>query len=358
MKTRTDSRLTAIGMSHAMRPLRVAVLLVTAFALQGCEAKLAEFFAPVSEGPEAPEAGIITGTVWSSGTPLPGITVDLSGATTANTTTDASGAYTFDPVNTGAHTLSFSGFSMFVLCEETSLEIPSVSDGQTVTADLNCEDVGGIEGMVTLDGAPYEGIEVLASLPGFVGLGSDIVDASGQYLIEDLLPTAYLVDVADVPPGVQCSGQQNVAVIAGQFTQADFACVTVPPSPLDVSGSPNVDLTWVSSTCPGDILDPFTAPATFSATDGTGLVPMTVNFPDNPAPNIGEYDTATGEYMGLMDWVVAFPGVEARDVLLLTFTFDAMGNVVFVGTSVVDFRDEASMVPICQRNFTISGMLP
>jgi hypothetical protein len=332
---------------------RLGICLVATIALQGCEAKLDEFFAPVPNGPEGPTAGAITGTVTSSGSTLAGITVDLSGATTGNTTTDAAGAYTFDPANSGSHTLTFSGFPDYVLCGQSTLSA-EVTAGQTVNADLGCEDTGGILGTITLDGAPYDGVTV-SVLDESMSETTAVTGGSGQYSSEDLLVGSYDVSVVVPAAGVECTpASQMVDVMMAQMAMADFACVTVPPSATQVEGTTDVNLAWVSSTC-GDPLVDFSAPATISTMDSGGTITMMVDFDDNPEPSVGEYDPETGEYSGATGWVEVAPGIEAMEMIDLTFSFDAMGNVVYIGTSHVDFRDQATQAPICTRDFILSG---
>lgn len=356
MNRRNDSRIEGSRRGRRLRHWRnVALAGVALVALQGCEAKLAEFFGPVEDGSFVPTTGSIAGTVTSSGSPLAGVMVDLSGATTGSTTTDASGMYEFDPVNTGSHTLTFTGIPDNVQCDQTTLAA-EVSAGQTVDADLSCVDTGGIQGTVTLDGAPYEGVTVRA-VDEAMSETTAVTDGSGGYSLEDLPVGMYDVSVVVSPAGVECTPASQAAdVMMAQMAQADFACVTVPPSATDVEGTSDVSLAWISSTC-GDDLTDFNAAATISTEESGGTVTMTFGFDENLEATTGEYDPATGEYSGATDWFEVSPGVEARETVELTFSFDEMGNVLFTGTSVVDFRDQATQDPICQRQFDLSGTL-
>ena len=99
-------------------------------------------------------------------------------------------------------------------------------------SDVNSQG-GAISGIITETGSatPIEGVAVKASLNG-ADKGTGITDNNGNYSITNLPPGTYDAEASKF--GYESGSRENVQVIAGQTTIADFQLTPLPTA--DVSG--------------------------------------------------------------------------------------------------------------------------
>lgn len=167
--------------------------------------------------------GTITGSIIdNTGKGIAGAEVTAAGL---SVTTDANGAYTFMNVPQGstAITASANGF-------QSATETVNVAAGATTVAPVMTllSNLGNVTGKVTdATGAPLAGASV-----GFGG-GSTVTDASGNFAFSNL--PAGTIQLVAALAGYQ-SVTQNVNVVAGTTTTANFTLVLANASPGTVTG--------------------------------------------------------------------------------------------------------------------------
>jgi Carboxypeptidase regulatory-like domain len=131
----------------------------------------------------------ISGTVTLIGGALPGVTINLTGASTAATTTDASGNYSFTGLANGSYTVTpsktgntFSPVSLAVSVSGASMT------GQNFTATASTATTYSISGKVS--GAVLQNVTITL---GGANSGSTTTDASGNYSFTGLANGSYTV---------------------------------------------------------------------------------------------------------------------------------------------------------------------
>ncbi len=133
----------------------------------------------------------ISGTVTSSGTGLQGVTMTLSGASSATVTTDSSGNFSFSGLVNGSYSIS-AGKSGYIFNPASSAQSVNGSNITSVdfTATVNTNPTYTISGTVTLSGAGLSGVTM--TLSGAVA-GSVSTDASGNYAFAGLANGSYTI---------------------------------------------------------------------------------------------------------------------------------------------------------------------
>ncbi len=174
--------------------------------------------------------GAIAGNVSEDGGgPIAGAIVDAVGPSSGADTTDASGNYLIETLLPGSYDVTATATGYY---PETQNGITVVAD-DTTTVDFLLElQVGAIAGNVSEDGGgPIAGAVVDAVGPSS---GTDTTDASGNYLIETLLPGSY--DVTATAAGYYPETQNGITVVADDTTTTDFLLIPIivhPPAAID-----------------------------------------------------------------------------------------------------------------------------
>jgi hypothetical protein len=268
--------------------------------------------------------GAMAGNVSEDGGgPIEGAIVSATGPSSGTDTTDAGGNYLIGMLLPGSYDVTATAAGYY---PETQNGITVVAD-DTTTVDFLLElQVGAIAGNVSENGGgPIEGAVVDAVGPSS---GSDTTDASGNYIIEDLLPGSY--DVTATATGYDPDTQDTITVVADDTTTVDFLLtpiVVAPPEAVDdltaMLSKTDIILQWSAVTTdtggaplvvdlyrvfrdtvpgftPGTPLDSTTGPM---FTDDTGVVGNTgVNYyyvvtavtggeESVPSNEVGEFDT-------------------------------------------------------------------
>jgi len=174
--------------------------------------------------------GAIGGNVSEDGgSPLTGAVVTATGPSSGSDTTDGSGNYLIETLLPGSYDVAATATGYY---SETVLDTAVVADDTTtVDFQLNPE-VGAIAGNVSEDGGgPIAGAVVDAVGPSSA---SDTTDASGNYLIESLLPGSY--DVTATATGYYPETVLDTAVVADDTTMVNFLLTpeeVAPPETID-----------------------------------------------------------------------------------------------------------------------------
>jgi len=126
----------------------------------------------------------ISGTITSSGNPLAGVTVNLTGAASATTTTNASGVYTFTGRANGNYTVtpSLAGFTFTPVNRAVTINNANVTGQDFVgTAAAGAFSISGTVRTRALGslGSPVPGVTI--TLSG-TAAGTTVTNASGNYI--------------------------------------------------------------------------------------------------------------------------------------------------------------------------------
>ena len=143
----------------------------------------------------------ISGQVAVAGTPIPGVTVMLSGDESGEDMTDANGEYSFTRLAAGDYTLTISGYDAVEYAFEPTRDLtlaPAESSIQNFTG--RSLRTAGVMGYVTVEGEGLAGvavtlIKVVSANSGEI-LGAKPTGADGDYAFEDLLAGVYRVDIS------------------------------------------------------------------------------------------------------------------------------------------------------------------
>ncbi|MCX8031517.1 MAG: carboxypeptidase regulatory-like domain-containing protein [Thermodesulfovibrionales bacterium] len=130
----------------------------------------------------------ISGTITRSGTPLPAVTVNLTGSTTASTTTDANGNYSFNNLDNGNYTVTpaLSGFTFTPANRAVTINNANIV-GQNFTANASNFT---ITGTITSSGAPLAGVTL--TLTGTASRTA-VANSAGVYIFAGLGAGNYTV---------------------------------------------------------------------------------------------------------------------------------------------------------------------
>jgi subtilisin family serine protease len=177
----------------------------------------------------------ISGAVTSGGSPLPNVTMNLSGAAGGSTLTDASGSYTFTGLAKGTYTVtpSLAGYS-FTPASRTITVKKNVA-GQNFTATAVAATYS-ISGTVTVSGTttPIAGVTMTLT-----GGATATTNSSGIYQFSGLSNGTYTV--TPTPAGYTFDPtSRTVPVSGGNVTGQDFAGTPAGGTTYSISGTVTV----------------------------------------------------------------------------------------------------------------------
>ncbi len=166
----------------------------------------------------------ISGQITASGMGLSGVTVALSGASTATTTTDSSGNYSFVSLASGTYTVtpSRSGYT-FTPPNQT---LTNISSNQTASFSAAAVTYS-ISGRITASGAGLSGVTI--TLSG-ASAATTTSDSAGNYSFANLAPGSYTVTPARAGYTFTPPSQTFTNMSASQtasFTAAASATYTI-----------------------------------------------------------------------------------------------------------------------------------
>jgi hypothetical protein len=189
------------------------------------------------------------------------------------------------------------------------------SDFENFVSDLfpalNAEDFGTLEGIVTLDGQPFEGAIILVD-----GRMAAVTNRSGKYKVNRVRvgPALVTLDTRDLPPGVSTSGElaQTIMVTSRQTVTADFALGRF------------VTFQGVVVVCEGDAVRPMQGAKV--ALIGPGFAR---NYETDLLGSIRDDAIPPGRYQLIID-ATSVPGIRAEEIprLDLDLTADILGQVI------------------------------
>ena len=268
------------------------------------------------------------GTVTVENMGLGGVTVALSGLSSATATTDDNGQYAFTGLRMGSYSVEISGFDSDEIGFSNTASAVTVGVGESkiVSFDGTYLRTAGIQGRVSVEGEGLEGVTV--SLSG----GPDGVDetattdAAGQYSFARLRAGDYQVGISgyDTDDYEFEVTSQNVTVALGETANVPFEGVLLRTS--GISGRVSVE--------------------------GMGLEGITVTLSMADADDMTGMTDAGGLY--------AFAGLAAGDYTVGiavesdAYVFESMSMDVTVGddeTQIVNFEGMHA------RTASVSGML-
>ena len=181
----------------------------------------------VDPAPPPPPTGTVVGQVTVEGTPLQGVLVSLSGATSQSTATGADGGFQFVSVPAGSHTVTLtSGIPGDVVFSRTTAQVTISSAGDQARADFPGEYLrtASIRGAVLAltqgsQARPVEGIALRMS-----GLqdAADTTDASGRYEFVALRAGEYTVSLLSTEGFAFDATTFTVTLSSGQALERDF----------------------------------------------------------------------------------------------------------------------------------------
>lgn len=187
------------------RLVPVPLMLIAAVALNACDSKKSEFFEPIAEdgaGLLSDEAtGGVSGLVTVDGLPLAAVRVALGHPANRDGTTDGEGRFLFEALDPGSYPVELSDLPAGVACPEIAVSVFVVA-GEVVSVDFGCAAIGGVQGMVILNGGGYEGVRV--TLAGPDTLRTD-TGPDGSFGFADLSVGSYTVSLDSLPSEVVCA---------------------------------------------------------------------------------------------------------------------------------------------------------
>ena len=259
---------------------------------------------------------------------LPGVTVQLTGVSSATATTDDSGQYAFTGLRMGSYSVEISGFDNDEVGFSNTAASVSVGVGESkiVSFDGTYLRTAGIMGRVSVDGEGLEGVTVsLAGGPDNADI-TTMTDAAGQYSFAKLRAGDYAVGISgyDTDEYEFETTSQSVTVALGETASVPFEGVLLRTS--GISGRVSVE--------------------------GMGLDSITVTLSMADAEDMTAMTDAGGLY--------AFAGLAAGDYTVgiavedEAYVFETMSMDVTVGddeTAIVNFEG------MHNATASISGML-
>ena len=206
----------------------------------------------------------VMGSVTVENMGLGGVTVALSGVSSATAVTDDSGQYAFTGLRMGSYSVEISGFDSDEVGFSNTASAVTVGVGESkiVSFDGTYLRTAGIQGRVSVEGAGLEGVNVsLSGGPDGVS-ETTTTDASGQYSFARLRAGDYAVGISgyDMDDYEFEVTSQNVTVALGETANVPFEGVLLRTS--GVSGRVSVEgvgLEGVMVTLSGMDMDDMTA---------------------------------------------------------------------------------------------------
>ncbi|WP_415839297.1 MSCRAMM family protein, partial [Nocardioides zeicaulis] len=203
----------------------------------------------------------VSGTVTGAGHGLGGVEVVLTpvgGGAPLTVATTGDGAYELAGVPPGDYTLAVTAPEGWTAPAPVAVTVPP---GGLTGQDVALSRPGSAGGVVTLDGAPAAGVEVVVEGPG----GRQVVrtDADGGWYVDQLGPGAWTVSVT-APAGTIPSGAGTLTftITSGGEVRGgrDFALVTAPAPTTSPTTSPTPSPTTLPTTSPTTSPSPSSPP--------------------------------------------------------------------------------------------------
>ncbi len=270
----------------------------------------------------------VMGTVTVENMGLPGVTVMLTGVSSASAVTDDNGQYAFTGLRMGSYSVEISGFDSDEVGFSATAAAVSVGVGESkiVSFDGTYLRTAGIMGRVSVEGEGLEGVTVsLSGGPDATDM-TTMTDAAGQYSFAKLRAGDYAVGISgyDTDDYEFEVTSQNVTVALGETASVPFEGVLLRTS--GISGRVSVE--------------------------GMGLegIPVMLSMGDEAA------DSAMTDAGGLY----AFSGLAAGDYTVSimveseAYVFESMSMDVTVGD---DMTEIANFEGMHARTASVSGML-
>ena len=237
----------------------------------------------------------VMGSVTVENMGLGGVTVALSGVSTATTVTDNSGQYAFTGLRMGGYSVEISGFnSDEVGFSNTSSAVTvGVGESKIVSFDGTYLRTAGIQGQVSVEGVGLEGVMVsLAGGPDGEDMNT-MTDAAGLYSFAKLRAGDYSVGISgyNTDDYEFAVTSQNVTIALGETANVPFDGILRRTSGIagrvSVGGMGIADVTVTVS---ADGMDDVTA-----MTDATGQYAVSALAAGDYTVTISGYDAV--EYM-------------------------------------------------------------
>ena len=181
------------------------------------------FSAACGESTEPPIIGAVQGTVTVEGAGLDGVSVSLSGGSSATATTSGGGNYSFPNLEAGSYTVMISGFPQDISFDQTSGSTTVATQGRAQVVDFGGDYIrtASVTGTVSVNDEGIAGVSV--SLSGTES-GSGSTGADGTFTVSSLRMGTYTVTISgyDEPRYVFDPTSQSVTVGLGSSATADF----------------------------------------------------------------------------------------------------------------------------------------
>ena len=179
--------------------------------------------AACGESTEPPIIGAVQGTVTVEGTGLDGVSVSLSGGSSATATTSGGGNYSFPNLEAGSYTVMISGFPQDISFDQTSGSTTVATQGRAQVVDFGGGYIrtASVTGTVSVNDEGVAGVSV--SLSGTES-GSGSTGADGTFTVSSLRMGTYTVTISgyEEPRYVFDPTSQSVTVGLGSSATADF----------------------------------------------------------------------------------------------------------------------------------------
>ena len=179
--------------------------------------------AACGESTEPPIIGAVQGTVTVEGAGLDGVSVSLSGGSSATATTSGGGNYSFPNLEAGSYTVMISGFPQDISFDQTSGSTTVATQGRAQVVDFGGDYIrtASVTGTVMVNDEGIAGVSV--SLSGTES-GSGSTGADGTFTVSSLRMGSYTVMISgyDERRYVFDPTSQSVTVGLGASASADF----------------------------------------------------------------------------------------------------------------------------------------
>lgn len=186
------------------RVIPVLLMLIASAALNACDSKESEFFEPISEsgaGLFSDEAtGGVSGLVTVDGLPLAAVRIALGHPANRGVTTDGEGRFLFEALEPGSYPVELTDLPAGVACPEIAASVLVVA-GDVTSVDFGCAAIGGVQGIVILNGGGYEGVHVTVAGPDTLQI---VTGPDGSFDLADLPVGSYTVSLESLPSEVVC----------------------------------------------------------------------------------------------------------------------------------------------------------
>lgn len=179
----------------------------------------------------------LSGNVSSGGSALSGVTMMLSGASSATVTTDANGNYTFNGLSNGSYTItpSKTGFSF-----TPTSKIQSVSGANVTAVSFTATAVStfSISGTVTAAGAGLPGVTLTL---GGASTATTTTDVNGSYTLSGLANGSYTITPGKV--GTTFTPTSSPQIVNGaNLTAVNFTATGAQIVACPAAGTTNVTI--------------------------------------------------------------------------------------------------------------------